>query len=60
MRELNPRAPIESITAVDKNTVVMKLAFPTVSILHSLAHWSVSPALMPREAEGGLCLSAYH
>jgi peptide/nickel transport system substrate-binding protein len=52
VHELNPLAPIESITAADKNTVVMKLAFPMVSILHSLAHWNVGPALMPREAEG--------
>jgi peptide/nickel transport system substrate-binding protein len=53
VHELNPLAPIESITAADKSTVVMKLAFPMVSILHSLAHWNVGPALMPREAEGG-------
>jgi peptide/nickel transport system substrate-binding protein len=31
----------------------MKLAFPSVSILQTLAHWQVSPVLMPREAEGG-------
>ena len=53
VHELNPLAPIESITAMDSRTVVMKLAFPTVSILQTLAHWMVSPALMPREADGG-------
>jgi ABC-type transport system substrate-binding protein len=31
----------------------MKLAFPTVSVLHYLAHRLGAPVLMPREAEGG-------
>ena len=53
VHELNPLAPIESITAIDSRTVVMKLAFPTVSILQSLAHLAASPEIMPREAEGG-------
>ena len=52
VHELNPLAPIESMTATDSRTVVMKLAFPTVSILQTLAYWMESPALMPREAEG--------
>jgi peptide/nickel transport system substrate-binding protein len=53
VHELNPLGPIESMKAADSQTVVMKLAFPTVSILQLLAHLFAAPALMPREADGG-------
>jgi ABC-type transport system substrate-binding protein len=51
--ELDPLAPIESIKAADGRTVVMKLAFPMVSILQALAHHLAGLILMPREADGG-------
>jgi ABC-type transport system substrate-binding protein len=51
VHELNPLAPIESIQAADNQTVVMRLAFPTVTILQQ--HPLAAPIIMPREAEGG-------
>ena len=52
--EINPDAPVMSMTAPDNTTVVMKLAFPAV-IVPSLFSASVGQAfhLMPREADSG-------
>jgi len=50
--EANKEAPIESITAVDKNTVRAKLAFPSASVLAALADYR-NFMLVPREVDGG-------
>jgi ABC-type transport system substrate-binding protein len=51
---VNPDAPVQSVTATDNRTVVMKLAFPKVT-LPSLLSASVGQALhiVPKEAAGG-------
>lgn len=50
--EFNPDAPVESITAPDERTVVMRLAFPAVTV-PSLFSASVGQAfhIYPREAD---------
>jgi ABC-type transport system substrate-binding protein len=50
----NPDAPVVSMTAADNRTVVVKLAFPSVT-LPSLISASVGQAfhIMPREFDGG-------
>jgi ABC-type transport system substrate-binding protein len=50
--EANPNAPILSVTASDKKTVTMKLAYPSVSILAALA-FSFYFMIQPKEAGGG-------
>jgi len=52
VNELNKDAPVLSVTAVDSRTVVVKLAYPSVSVLQQLGHWLGMP-LQPREADGG-------
>jgi ABC-type transport system substrate-binding protein len=48
--EVSPSAPIESVTAPDARTIVIKLAFPIVSILQLLAYFMNLP-IVPREAD---------
>lgn len=48
----NPQAPLASITAIDKNTVEVKAAFPYGPLLNSLAFGRYLH-IMPRESEGG-------
>lgn len=48
----NPNASIESMSAPDSRTVVVKLARPDSSVLASLAS-STELLIMPREADGG-------
>jgi peptide/nickel transport system substrate-binding protein len=50
--EANPRAPIVSVTAQDRRTVKIKLAYPSVSLLSALA-FSFYFMLQPREAGSG-------
>lgn len=50
--EVNTNAPILSISAADARTVVMKLAYPSASVLSALA-FSFYLMIQPREAEGG-------
>ena len=49
---INPSAPIESVTAPDSKTVVVKLAFPYAPILQMLAFIRYL-IIEPREADGG-------
>lgn len=49
---INPSAPIESVTAPDAKTVVVKLAFPYAPILQMLAFIRYL-IIEPREADGG-------
>jgi ABC-type transport system substrate-binding protein len=49
---INPSAPIESVTAPDARTVVVKLAFPYAPILPMLAFVRYL-IIEPREADGG-------
>ena len=52
VNSINKDAPVESVTNPDKNTVVFKLAFPSVILLDYLTDgfylW-----IMPKEADGG-------
>jgi peptide/nickel transport system substrate-binding protein len=48
----NPDGPVESVKAVDKTTVELKLAFPYAPLLSALAY-SRYVQIMPRESEGG-------
>ena len=50
--EVNPNAPVQSVTAPDARTVVFKLAFPSVSLLQALS-FSFYFMLHPKEADGG-------
>ncbi len=50
--ELNPAAPLESIQTPDRQTVVMKLAFPYAPMLGSLA-FARYVMIQPVEADGG-------
>jgi ABC-type transport system substrate-binding protein len=50
--ELNKDAPVISVTAVDPRTVLVKLAYPSVSILPLLGFFFYYQ-LQPREADGG-------
>jgi len=52
LHDLNPNAPIVSVTAIGSRTVKMKLAYPAVSVLAALA-FNFYLGLQPREAEGG-------
>jgi peptide/nickel transport system substrate-binding protein len=49
---INPSAPIESVTAPDAKTVIVKLAFPYAPILQMLAFIRYL-IIEPREADGG-------
>jgi ABC-type transport system substrate-binding protein len=48
----NPGGPVESITAVDKNTISIKLQSPYAPLLAALAGYR-GPVIMPRESESG-------
>ena len=48
-----PDAPVESITAPDASTIVIKLKKPNTALLPTLAGWRNSFFIMPKEAEGG-------
>jgi ABC-type transport system substrate-binding protein len=48
----NPAAPVESVTAPDARTVVVKLAYPYAGILPVLAS-GTHLWILPREADGG-------
>jgi peptide/nickel transport system substrate-binding protein len=48
----NPAAPVESMTAPDARTVVIKLAYPYAGLLPVLAS-GTHLWIMPREADGG-------
>jgi peptide/nickel transport system substrate-binding protein len=50
--DVNPNAPIVSMTAADPKTVVVKLAYPSVSILQALA-FNFFFMIQPKEADGG-------
>jgi len=51
---VNPNGPIQSVTAPDRQTIVMKLAFPVTTLPAQLANqFGGYPQLMPREADGG-------
>lgn len=49
---INPDGPVQSVTAPDRNTVVFRLAFPSIVLMDYLTDgfyfW-----VMPKEAEGG-------
>ncbi|HNM78839.1 MAG TPA: ABC transporter substrate-binding protein [Tepidiformaceae bacterium] len=48
----NPNGPVESMTAIDKNTVEVKLQYPYAPFLSAMAY-SRYLQVMPRESESG-------
>jgi peptide/nickel transport system substrate-binding protein len=50
--EVNKNAPVASLTTPDDRTIVMKLAFPSPSLLPNLAFNLNSPFIYPVEADG--------
>jgi ABC-type transport system substrate-binding protein len=51
---VDPNGPIQSVTAPDARTIVMKLAFPVTTLPAQLANqFGGYPQLLPREADGG-------
>ena len=51
----SPNAPIETVTAPDARTVVLKLKFPSASLLSTLATFTAgSFYIVPKETDGGL------
>lgn len=50
----SPNAPIESVSTPDARTVVLKLKFPSASLLSTLATFTAgSFYIVPKEADGG-------
>jgi ABC-type transport system substrate-binding protein len=50
---INPAAPITSMTATDQNTVTVKMATPQAAILNNLTGRGAGISVFPREADGG-------
>jgi ABC-type transport system substrate-binding protein len=50
--ELAPTSPVQSVTAIDKSTVQVKLAFPMANMLARFAFQRYL-YIMPKEADGG-------
>lgn len=50
--EVNKNAPVASVTVPDDKTIVMKLAFPSPSLLPNLAFYLNGPFIYPVEADG--------
>ena len=50
--QLNQNAPIQSLTTPDANTAVFKLAFPSPSLLPTIAYTLNAPYIYPVEANG--------
>jgi peptide/nickel transport system substrate-binding protein len=55
---VSPNAPIETVTAPDNKTVVLKLKFPAAALLSTLATFTAgSFYVVPKEAESGIDLA---
>jgi peptide/nickel transport system substrate-binding protein len=55
---VSPNAPIETVTAPDSKTVVLKLKFPAAALLTTLATFTAgSFYIVPKESEGGIDLA---